>query len=94
MLSLINLANNLIVVKSLKRLTSVYAASLAGKSMLFFLGVYSLNYKYRKHSNKKPDIIINSQSSVIDWVYLIYLYAPKFLWIVKSLDSKNVKEFF
>lgn len=36
-----------------------------------------------------PNIIFSSQSSVIDWLVLIKNYSPKFLWIVKSEDSKS-----
>jgi len=59
--------------------------------MLYLLGVLNINYKHRKTSTKNPDLILSSQSSVIDWVYLYYFYAPKFLWIVKSENSQNVK---
>ena len=58
--------------------------------LLFLLGVYTLPYKYKKHSNQKnPNIIISSQSSIIDWLILFYNYTPKFLYFAKSKDNKT-----
>lgn len=36
-----------------------------------------------------PNIIFSSQSTVIDWLMLIHNYAPKFLAIAKSENSKS-----
>ena len=88
---LLNIAQSFILISSIKRKFALIKASLLGRLMLFTLGIYNLNYKHKKNSNKGPNIILSSQSSVIDWIYLYYLYAPKFLWIVKSENSKNVK---
>ncbi len=82
-----------ILVKKLRRTIATYIASAIGRLMLYFLGVFNINYKHRKISNRNPDVILSSQSSIIDWVYLYYSYAPKFLWIVKSDDSKSVTKF-
>ena len=47
-------------------------------------------YKYKKHlKGKRPNIIISSQSSILDWLILSLNYSPKFLYIAKSKDSKN-----
>lgn len=47
-------------------------------------------YKYKKFlKNKRPDIIISSQSSIIDWLVLSLNYSPKFLYIAKSKDNRN-----
>lgn len=57
---------------------------------LILIGVYNIPYKYKKHlKNKNPNIIISSQSSLIDWLILGYNYSPKFLYISKSKDNKN-----
>lgn len=57
---------------------------------LILLGVYKIPYKYKNHlKNKIPNIIISSQSSLIDWLVLAYNYSPKFLYIAKSKDNKN-----
>ena len=57
---------------------------------LLLLGVYKIPYKYKNHlKNKSPNIIISSQSSLIDWLVLAYNYSPKFLYIAKSKDDKN-----
>lgn len=87
---ILNILKSFVFVKKLKRTISTYIASITGRLMLYFLGVFNIYYKHRKISNKNPDIILSSQSSIIDWIYLYYSYAPKFLWIVKSEDSKNV----
>ncbi len=89
---LLNLIQKIIFLPNLKRKFAVFKSSLLGRSMLFTLGIFNLNYKHKKNSNKIPNIILSSQSSVIDWIYLYYLYAPKFLWIIKSEDSKKVKK--
>ena len=86
----LNLLKKLILVKKLRRIISTYLASIIGRLMLYFLGVFIINYKHRKISDKNPDIILSSQSSIIDWVYLYYSYAPKFLWTVKSDNDKSV----
>lgn len=87
---ILNLFKMLVLVKKLRRRISTYISSVIGRLMLYLLGVFNLNYKHRKISNRNPDIILSSQSSIIDWIYLYYSYAPKFLWIVKSEDSKRV----
>ena len=57
---------------------------------LILLGVYNIPYKFKKHlKNKNPNIIISSQSSIIDWLVLGFNYNPKFLYIAKSKDNKN-----
>ena len=57
---------------------------------LILLGVYNIPYKFKRHiKNKNPNIIISSQSSIIDWLVLAYNYNPIFLYIAKSKDSKN-----
>jgi len=61
-----------------------------GKIFLILMGVYRLNYKYNKISETRtPNIILSSQSSIIDWIILMYNYSPKFLWIVKSPDNQS-----
>ena len=58
--------------------------------LLTLLGIYSFNYKYRKiKKNQEPNIILSSQSSLIDWLILAYNYTPKFLYIAKSEDNSN-----
>jgi hypothetical protein len=57
---------------------------------LILLGVYNIPYKFKRHiKNKNPNIIISSQSSIIDWLVLAYNYNPIFLYIAKSKDNKN-----
>ena len=57
---------------------------------LFLIGVYNIQYKFKKHlKNKNPNIIISSQSSLIDWLVLAYNYSPKFLYIAKSKDNNT-----
>jgi hypothetical protein len=86
----LNLLKKFVIIKSLQRTISIYLAFITGRILLFLLGVFNINYKHRKNSNSNPDIILSSQSSVIDWAYLYYTYAPKFLWIVRSDDNLNV----
>lgn len=62
--------------------------------MLLLLNVYFFPYKKSKHNpDKSPRVIFSSQSSIIDWMILMYSYAPKFLWIVKSEDHTQVLKF-
>ena len=57
---------------------------------LLLLGIYNIQYKFKKHlKNRKPNIILSSQSSFIDWLILAINYSPKFLYIAKSKDNKN-----
>ena len=56
--------------------------------LLFLMGVYFIPYKFKKQ-NKKPNIIISSQSSLIDWLILVYNYNPKILYIAKSKDNQH-----
>jgi len=53
------------------------------------LGVYRFNYKYKRWGDDNPRIIISNQSSLIEWMSLLYLYSPKFLWCAKSGDNNN-----
>ena len=54
------------------------------------LGIYSIPYKFKKHlKNRKPNIILSSQSSFIDWLILAVNYSPKFLYMAKSKDNKS-----
>ena len=64
--------------------------SLYYRISLLLIGVYNIPYKFKKHlKNKNPNIIISSQSSIIDWLVLAYNYSPTFLYIAKSKDNKN-----
>ena len=64
--------------------------SLYYRISLLLIGVYNIPYKFKKHlKNKNPNIIISSQSSIIDWLVLAYNYSPIFLYIAKSKDNKN-----
>ena len=57
---------------------------------LMLLGVYTTPYKYKKHSkNVNPNIVISSQSSIIDWLILAKNYSPKFLYIAKSKNNAS-----
>lgn len=57
---------------------------------LILLGVYTTPYKFKKQSkNKNPNIILSSQSSIIDWLILAKNYSPKFLYIAKSKNNEN-----
>ena len=60
-------------------------------ALLSILGVYSFPYKFKVHNkmDKKPKIILSSQSSIIEWLVLMYNYQPKFLYIRKSLTNKS-----
>jgi hypothetical protein len=63
---------------------------LCSRILLLLLGVYNIPYKFKKHlKNRNPNVIISSQSSIIDWLVLAYNYSPKFLYIAKSKDSKD-----
>ena len=63
---------------------------IGSRILLILLGVYNIPYKFKKHyKNKNPNIIISSQSSIIDWLVLAYNYTPKFLYIAKSKDNKD-----
>ena len=55
---------------------------------LFLLGVYCIPYKIRRQK-KNPNIIISSQSSLIDWLILVYNYNPKILYIAKSDNNEQ-----
>ena len=55
---------------------------------MILLGVYSIPYKFKKQ-NKNPNIILSSQSSLIDWLILVYNYNPKILYIAKSKDNQQ-----
>ena len=55
---------------------------------MILLGVYSIPYKFKKQ-NKNPNIILSSQSSLIDWLILVYNYNPRILYIAKSKDNQQ-----
>jgi hypothetical protein len=55
---------------------------------LFLLGVFCIPYKIRRQK-KNPNIIISSQSSLIDWLILVYNYNPKILYIAKSDNNEQ-----
>ena len=58
--------------------------------LLACLGVYFISYKYKKHAYKtRPNLIISSQSSLIDWLVLLYNYNMQFLCIKKSDNDLN-----
>ena len=64
--------------------------SLFVRIFLFLLGVYTIPYKFKKHNkNRNPNIIISSQSSLIDWLILLYNYNPKILYIAKSQNNQE-----
>ena len=56
--------------------------------LLLLLGVYFIPYKFKKQK-KNPNIIISSQSSLIDWLILVYNYNPKILYIAKSKNNQE-----
>lgn len=88
---ILQLMRHILIVEQFKRPVEVILNKIFGRIFLSLLGVYQLNYKYQKHHPTKiPNIIFSSQSSIIDWMVLLYNYSPKFLWIVKSNDSQNV----
>ena len=62
---------------------------LFARIFLILLGVFSIPYKFKKQSKKNPNIIISTQSSLIDWLVLVYNYNPKILYIAKSKDNKQ-----
>ena len=61
---------------------------LYARIFLILLGVYTIPYKFKKQK-KNPNIIISSQSSLIDWLVLVYNYNPKILYIAKSKDNQE-----
>ena len=65
-----------------------FIISLFTRIFLILLGVYSIPYKFKKQ-NKNPNIILSSQSSLIDWLILVYNYNPKILYIAKSKDNQQ-----
>ncbi len=89
---ILQLLRNILIINNLKRTFEVILSKIFGRIFLILLGVYKLDYKYKKQKdNRSPNIIFSSQSSIIDWMVLMYNYSPKFLWIVKSDDNKDVK---
>jgi hypothetical protein len=82
---------HVLIIPQLKRLYEVFINKIFARVLLFLLGVWTIDYKYRKHNttNIVPNIIFSSQSSVIDWLILVFNYSPKFLWTIKSDDSKS-----
>jgi hypothetical protein len=51
--------------------------------------VYQFNYKFKGNQRNTPRIIIANQSSIIEWLSLMHLYSPKFLWLAKSPDHST-----
>ena len=65
-----------------------FIISLYSRIFLILIGVYTIPYKFKKQS-KKPDIILSSQSSLIDWLILVYNYNPRILYIAKSSNNQQ-----
>ena len=77
-----------LVVRSCEIMINKFFATI----FLALLGVYRFTYKFKKWNEKNPPkIIISNQSSIIEWLSLMYFYSPKFLWLAKSQDGSNVK---
>jgi len=77
----------------IKRPIEILINKLYGFFALILLGVWTF-----KNMNPKSTVKINSsfliiatQSSIIDWLVLLYKYSPSFLWQVKS--QKDDKDF-
>ena len=81
----------LVIVPSIIRFVEIAINKSFGFFFLSLLGVYQFNYKFKKwNNNSSPNIIISNQSSIIEWLSLMYLYSPKFLWTAKSSDHTSV----
>lgn len=71
--------------------------SLISKVFLLLLGVYSIkktassekveNQIKSDLKNKKKVVIFSSQSTIIDWISLIFNHSPSFYYIVKSING-------
>lgn len=57
--------------------------------LLYLLGVFQFNYKFKGNQKYSPRVIISNQSSIIEWLSLMHTYSPKFLWLAKSSDHKS-----
>ena len=80
-------------IRKVTRPLEVLLTKLCSRILLALLGVYEINYKYKRQDSKRhPNIIISSQSTIIDWLVLMYNYSPKFLVIAKS--ENNDKDYF
>ncbi len=81
----------MLIVPSFIRYSEVFINKFFTTIFLALLGVYRFNYKFKKWNEKNPPkIIISNQSSIIEWLSLMYCYSPKFLWLAKSQDGSNV----
>lgn len=89
-MTLLQFFKNVLIVPAIKRKIEVLINLVFGRLLLALLGVYKISYKYKRQTNKTPNIIFSNQSSVIDWIYLLYTYSPYFLWTVKSNSSEEV----
>lgn len=90
--SLNQFLRHVFIIRQIKRILEVLFAKVYGFILLILLGVFKFTpMKGNKEINvkTKKTVILSSQSNVIDWISLMYIYVPKFLVIVKDNDQEN-----